>query len=797
MTALPSALAPMAFFPQWVCWMPVHRPGKAKVDKIPTDPKTKLPINAQLPVSWMDCETAMRNAKTAGLGLGFVFTERDPFFFLDIDECATHSGDGWSPLAHQLISLLPGAAVEASYSGRGLHVFGRCPGGILHGNVNKSIGAELYTSKRFVAIGHGAEGDANKDCSLGFLNLVSTYFPPPPDLTGLWTDEPQPGAGIADDDALINKALNSRSAASTFGDKASFKDLWEGNDLALSVTYPDPARAYDASGADMALAAHLAFWTGGNCEQIERLMLRSGLAREKWEARPDWLRDTITKAVAGNTEVFRGSALPADVEAQKQARIAEALAQPPPPPPPPAANDPGPRPMKDGYPYSDPTRTQQRFSQYVYVRSLDRLISPKGELVSQSQFRAEFRNEEFALDQIGGKTTRNAWKAYMEAEYLNTPNADRICFRPGDSQLLLQDGLDVVCNIWRDPQPRRVKGDPSRFLNHLRCMLPNDDDAALLLAYIAACVQHQGTKFMWCPLIQGVQGNGKSMLGKAVAHAVGEKYVHSLRTDSLRSQFNGWVQGHVLILVEDLHLNGSTATLDMVKPLITADRIPVERKGCDQVMENVCGNFLMTTNHKDAIPLDPDERRWAVFCCAQQSKTDMARSGLTDAYFDSLWRWLEDEDGFAIVADYLWTYRIPEAMNPARLCTTAPETSTHHVALEASRSAEAAFLYEAVDSGAPGFREGWASTTAAMNVLLEHRLDAKPQKVASELTKMGYVRHPGLEGGRTPRNVSVEGKRTRLWVREGHSSWSLRGDDVVKAYEKAQGYAVANVVPLR
>jgi hypothetical protein len=314
---------------------------------------------------------------------------------------------------------------------------------------------------------------------------------------------------------------------------------------------------------------------------------------------------------------------------------------------------------------------------------------------------------------------------------------------------------------------------------------------------MAAAVQHQGTKFAWCPLIQGVQGNGKSMLAEAMAHAIGPRYVHVMKGASVNSQFNAWIQDRVLVVVEDLHMGGSESAVETIKPLITARRLQVERKGFDQTTEDICCNFLMTTNHQDAIPLDPNERRWAMFFCAQQSKADMVSQGMTGEYFEALWHWLRHEDGFAIVADYLWSYVIPDEMNPATRCATAPETTTHQQAIEASQATEAQLVAEAIDAKLQGFLEGWVSSTRAMAYLRENRCTLSPRKLSVILSRMGYRKHPGLAKGRSPRHVAHEGGRPTLWVTEIHPSSQLTGPAVVDAYEKAQGYPAATVTPMK
>ena len=111
--------------------------------------------------------------------------------------------------------------------------------------------------------------------------------------------------GPADDGELLRRAIRTIGAAAAFDhDKATFSDLWGVNEAKLSRAYPDSKRPYDASAADAALAQHLAFWTGNDCERIKRMMEGSGLVRDKWE-RGDYLTRTILNAVARQTDVFQ------------------------------------------------------------------------------------------------------------------------------------------------------------------------------------------------------------------------------------------------------------------------------------------------------------------------------------------------------------------------------------------------------------------------------------------------------------------------------------------------------------
>src|SRR3546814_9048286 len=67
--------------------------------------------------------------------------------------------------------------------------------------------------------------------------------------------------------------------------------------------------------------------------------------------------------------------------------------------------------------------------------------------------------------------------------------------------------------------------------------------------------------------------------------------------------------------------------------LFRSDRVEIQRKGVDQFTADNRANFILTSNHRDAINKTANDRRYAVFFTAQQSAEDKTRDGLTDAYF--------------------------------------------------------------------------------------------------------------------------------------------------------------------
>lgn len=784
MDQLPAALAGLATHRQFLLWKAVWNSEKEKYEKYPVDPVSLEVCSAHDPKSWTDANTAIQRSAASGLGVAFAFTSNDPFFFVDIDKCLINGQ--WSETAVALCNLFTGCAVEVSHSGTGLHIFGTAPH-VPHGCKNIKLGLELYTEGRFVALtGAHASGDVNT-CPPGALErAVATYFPPSIVLEDVnWTDTPDPAwSGPADDDALIEKMLASKaSGGSVFGGKASVHDLWAGNEEVLGVAYPDTEglRPFDNSSADAALCSHLAFWTGKDCERMDRLFRRSGLFRDKWETREDYRQRTILHATGHCNAVYgskkKDNEPKPEYESVQPQPVSYTGAEPE---------------MRTGFQYLAISQQAELFAGCVYVCKLHRMFTPDGNLLRSEQFKAMYGGYVFAIDAMNDKTTKNAWEAFTESQAARFPRVQSVCFRPEcpPGSIVLEDGESMV-NTYTPIKTERKQGDATPFLLHLQKTLPDERDRTILLAYMAACIQHVGVKFQWAPLLQGAEGNGKTLFTRCVAFAIGSRYTHIPPAAEIAEKFNAWLFEKLFIGIEDVYVpEHKSEVIEIIKPMITNDRLARRGMQQDQIMGDNRANFILNSNHKDAIKKTMNDRRFAVFYTAQQSKADIERDGMGGQYFPQLYNWLKT-GGYAIVANYLAEYVIPEEFNPATESHRAPETSSTREAITMSLGGIEQEILEAVEEGRPGFANGWISSKALDN-LLHARRDNKritPHKRKELLHDLGYAHHPGLHDGRVNSVIMQEGGKPRLYVKKDHLSINIRTPaEILKAYNKAQGY---------
>lgn len=801
-----------------------RKANSAKLDKVPVNAQG-FDIDHTQPSNWLTGEEALAQALCMPpgptghpRGVGISLSESLRIGCIDIDGCAILDANGhvvgWSQFAIDMCARFPGAAVEVSQSGKALHILFTYTNVPEHRTRKKDLaGLEVYTRNRFIALtGTGFSGDLNTDHTAAVQAVIAQYLPEPVGLkTAEWTDEPYNGwRGNGTDEQIVFAMINRRTAASAFGGGASFADLWHANADSLAHHFPDSTgnNQWDRSAADQALANHLAFATGYDCERTLRIMWQADLRRDKWE-RDDYLPRTIMRAVAGRREE-------AEAKAAQGLRAAPAVPPPPPPPPGDYPAPPPPPPAPAEIIYTDPATgstvdahgvlnikpvdmdppagkfcsvadMQVMFTDHVYVRDVHAVVLPDGSIVDQKQFNAMHGGRTFQMT-IDGKDTKDAWEAFINNQVQRFARAEAMLFDPKlpPSCIIERDGL-AHFNSWAPIEIPMTPGDPAPFINHIRKLYPYGQDAELLTALFAALMQHKGTKFAWWPLLQGVEGNGKTFFSLALEHCMGSRYTHHARAAQLDSTFNSAFYGKLLICVEDVFISEQRSSVwETLKPMITNLRMEIEGKGVNKVTRDVCFNGVMNSNHKAALRKTPNDRRIAPFFGAQQTAGDLVRAGMNAEYFKTLYGWA-NSGGWAIIAHYLAHYKIPDAMNPAVDCVRAPRTSSTEAAITASRGSIEQEVLEAIDSGREGFRDGWINSVAFDSVLQEMgRTRALPRNQRKELIEaLGYEPHPKLPNGRVILTLP-DGTRPVLYLKPEHPAYSLDGGPATSMYLASQ-----------
>lgn len=649
------------------------RPGK--MDKFPCDASGRK-ADAHSPENWLSFEGAATSAQQfgTGWGVGFVLTPDTKLFCLDIDDCLQPDGQ-WSPLALQICGLFPGAAIEISQSGQGLHVWGSYSGDMpAHGCKNTALHVELYSERRFIALGlpDSAVGDVATDCSLSLHAAIAAYFPPDATVgdAAEWTTEPVPEwVGPVDDAELIRRALQSRSSASAFAGRASFADLWTGNLDALSRAYPAEGRPYDASSADAALAAHLAFWTGKSCERIQRLMLQSQLNRDKWESHSSYLSRTILAAVGRQDEVF------VDEAERRREQINEAM----------AIGE-----GSDSEPNADAITLDTALERFILLNDGNVVFDKERPRcpVQLDSFHKRYASskwtppEESQDDKLQRMLDRRAKPKPIPITKLWDEHGRRktvhsVTFKAGGKFIVLNtDGQDCV-NTWVPHDRSAPPGDPSVFLEHVAYLF--GEDAPRFLDWVAHIEQRPGELPHQCWLvISKEEGTGRNWLSALMARLwPGNAAINFDLAGMFKDGYNGSLSRKIVAVVDEIRDGGGSEkwkNADVLKAAITADTRKINPKfGRQSIEYNAC-RWLIFSNHVEAIAVNEADRRFNVVYTDHKPRDA--------AYYKRLYAALKDPAVIAGVAHFLRT-RDLSGFNPF---AAPPMSESRALVIAASRS---------------------------------------------------------------------------------------------------------------
>lgn len=420
---------------------------------------------------------------------------------------------------------------------------------------------------------------------------------------------------------------------------------------------------------------------------------------------------------------------------------------------------------------------QEWFKDCYFVEQSGKIFN-RGRFMNATQFNGRFGGKNFIITSTG-KITDEAWKAATRSTCWTIPKVDHIRFLPDRPSFeILEDELGRPgLNTYLPARIKAVEGDISPFLDWFNRIIPNKSDRDILIRYMAHCVKFPGYKIPWAPMLQSTEGIGKTIFREVMQHSLGIMYVYSPKADQLVASgnvFNAWMRNKIMIMVDEIKIDERRELIEILKPMISDSRVEIQGKGVDQDMEDNVANWFFFSNYKDAIPVNKNGRRYAIFYSALQGVEDILAAGMDEEYFKRLWSWLRDGGGKDAIAYWLLNYPIAKGDVPVR----APETSCTAEALQISRSPIEQVIVDCVSDGVTGFRGGYISTLAVMaRVKAAGIRNPTARTIQTCIENMGYVAI-----GRAVRPYMQEDANNRSEI------FAARSDLKVQGYGQAQGY---------
>lgn len=745
--AVPNAL--MAH-PQFVTWRLIQRPGEPKPRKVPFDAKTGLLASVSDPATWADHATAIKAHAAGGCnGIGFVFTEADPFVFVDLDDCADPTTGQWNAQAQAIMAALPGAW-ETSQSGKGLHGVGLLsnPTQLAHKR-RKFGGVEVYPSARFMAIGGGGwHGEPVHDWTAALAGWV-------PDAEKLsdfpaveWVDQARDGYdGPADDDELIRRATTGKTPLARMGLLAPFAALWTADGTVLGQHFPDDGgrdRPFDHSSADLALCNALAWWTGCNPARMLRLFKQSAL----WRDDERKARLAIAKAIADPSRAYFSRAQ----RLRDDERIGDDLAA-------------------DAFP--EVLTLEQATADLVFIGNGSLVVSRRSK---RSRSKADAVNEWAASKHTVDTGKIDKWGAPIHKEVpvigawlasRDRRSADVLAWVPGDGEFCRsperQQAGDRAFNLWTPPTVLQPPDDwldrVQPFVQHIAYLVPIEAERVRFTQWLAHIVQRPGelphtAYLMFTPKT----GTGRGTLASILTRVLRGYVAANVSSDTLFGAYNGRLSMKLLATVDEVREGNSRerwTKAEQLKSKVTEEFRHLNPKYGAQSVEKNCCRWLMFSNHPDALPFDNSDRRIIVI----ENPSECA----TADWYARLHDDMDDQAFIASVYHYLATLNL-SGFNPHE-----------HAPMSAAKAKALASLVTDAEDAVRQFQREWPGDLAFVSDL--HRY------VADDARGEEWCRHEALRAGmRTGERFKVNGKWERVLIVRGQ----LTPDDLAGGSARPQ-----------
>ena len=236
----------------------------------------------------------------------------------------------------------------------------------------------------------------------------------------------------------------------------------------------------------------------------------------------------------------------------------------------------------------------------------------------------------------GGRVMADKWWAVQPGRKV----VNDVVWRPDRAPGMFTDESGMILlNAYVPYVPEGIRVDAGvSYLWDKHLDLLFGSDAELLKQWMGWLVQHPDQRINWAPVIQGIEGCGKSLIGQALAAALGRQYVVEVGPNAFADAYNTFMEGKLLVLGEEIRVSGQNryAVMDTLKTLLTNDWIDVRgMRVARRTIQNTT-SYMIFTNHDDALPLEYGNRRWTIMKARIQTSAGLVQAGMTPGYFSRL-----------------------------------------------------------------------------------------------------------------------------------------------------------------
>jgi len=258
--------------------------------------------------------------------------------------------------------------------------------------------------------------------------------------------------------------------------------------------------------------------------------------------------------------------------------------------------------------FDELTEIDELSSEVAYIREVGKFYLFKDNLFIN---RTALIDTKYANRTTIGEDGKSVSVAELWVRSLKRREHIRLAYSPGQPEVTENNEY----NLWKGWGCVPKKGSIKIFLDAVKIIFNNDKILiAWFLDWVAYPIQNPGAKMLTGVLLQSIEhGTGKSSIGMTIGAMYGHNY--RLVDDSqMNRAFNEWAVNKQFILGDEISgKDNKRGEADKIKNLITRPEVTLEKKWQPSYTVKDCIQYLFTSNHVDALSIDPGDRRWFVY----------------------------------------------------------------------------------------------------------------------------------------------------------------------------------------
>jgi hypothetical protein len=354
------------------------------------------------------------------------------------------------------------------------------------------------------------------------------------------------------------------------------------------------------------------------------------------------------------------------------------------------------------------------------------------------------------------------------------PRVDDQLFEPR-KPVIIEENHQRFLNLWRPSDVQPEAGTPEVFLRHCEYLIPNEEERNILYDFLAHNIQHEGDKIRWAIILQTIDGTGKSYFGKLMKKLLGKWNVSTPTNNEIHQDFNSWQKACSFVVVEEIMSKGKLDLMNSLKTVISEPDARIREMHRDFYSTENKFNMLMFTNHRDAIIVDENDRRYcAIYTDAIPKET---------SYFKTLWD--DTEQNAGKILNFLQQRDLSKFEPKAH----APMTAGKKELIRNSRSALVSWMEECIETQTWPFHSDLVSTLHLLECLPHHLKLTSINALGNALTKLKFDK---------PRIVRLSnGSKARVWAIRKKEIYNCATEKfIADEYEKGLKEKIPGANPL-